>query len=74
LAIITTNVDAENECLINHKCVCGVLNRQFLVGAVIASGSCPPSFKTIVSIEFMYHCRIGCALRFLFFFEALEIF
>jgi len=35
LAIITTNVDAENQCLINHKCVCGVLNRQFLVGAVI---------------------------------------
>jgi hypothetical protein len=35
LAIFTTNVDAENQILINHKCVCGVLNRQFLVGAVM---------------------------------------
>ncbi len=34
LAIFTTNVDAENQCLINLKCVCGALNRQFLVGAV----------------------------------------
>ena len=38
LAIFTTNVDAVNKCLINYKCVCGVLNRQFFVGAVI--GSC----------------------------------
>jgi len=37
LAIFTTNVDAENQCLINHKCVCGVLNRQFFVGAVMCS-------------------------------------
>jgi hypothetical protein len=37
LAIFTTNVDAENQSLINHKCVCGALNRQFLVGAVIGS-------------------------------------
>ncbi len=36
LAIFTTNVDAENQCLINHKCVCGALNRQFFVGAVCA--------------------------------------
>ena len=35
LAIFTTNVHAENQCLINHKCVCGALNRQFLVGAVM---------------------------------------
>jgi len=38
LAIFTTNADAENQCLINHKCVCGALNRQFLVGAVSSSG------------------------------------
>ncbi len=25
----TTNVDAENKTLINHKCVCGALNRHF---------------------------------------------
>jgi len=37
LAIFTTNVDAENQCLINHKCVCGALNRQFFVGAVSSS-------------------------------------
>jgi hypothetical protein len=29
VAIYTTNVDAENKTLINHKCVCGVLNRHF---------------------------------------------
>jgi len=29
VAIFTTNVDAENQCLINHKTVCGVLNRHF---------------------------------------------
>jgi membrane-associated phospholipid phosphatase len=34
LAIFTTNVDAENQTLINHKCVFGAMNRQFLVGAV----------------------------------------
>jgi len=31
----TANIDAENQTLINHKCVCGALNRQFLVGAVM---------------------------------------
>ena len=29
LAIFTTNVDAENQTLINHKTVCGALNRHF---------------------------------------------
>jgi hypothetical protein len=29
VAIFTTNVDAENQTLINHKCVCGALNRHF---------------------------------------------
>ena len=27
--IFSTNVDAENQTLINHKCVCGALNRHF---------------------------------------------
>jgi len=35
LAIFTTNVEAENQTLINHKCICGALKRQFLVGAVM---------------------------------------
>ena len=30
----TTNVDAENQTLINHKCVCGALNRHFCQTAV----------------------------------------
>ena len=38
LAIFTTNVDAENQCLINLRQLgdCGALNRQFFVGAVSA--------------------------------------
>jgi hypothetical protein len=39
LAIFTINVDAENQTLINLRTVCGALNRQFLIGAVIASAS-----------------------------------
>ena len=34
VAIFTTNVDAENQCLINHKTVCGALNRHFCQTAV----------------------------------------
>jgi hypothetical protein len=71
VAIFTTNVDAENQTLINHKCVCGALNRHFCQTRVIASGFCPPSLQTIVSIEFLCHCRVGCALRFLFFFRSV---
>ena len=37
VAIFTTNVDAENECLINHKTVCGALNRHFCQTAVSTS-------------------------------------
>jgi hypothetical protein len=29
VAIFTTNVDAENQTLINHKCVCGAMNRHY---------------------------------------------
>jgi hypothetical protein len=29
VAIFTTNIDAENQTLINHKSVCGALNRHF---------------------------------------------
>jgi len=34
VAIFTTDVDAENQTLINHKCVCGAQSPAFLVGAV----------------------------------------
>ena len=36
VAIFTTNVDAENQCLINHKTVCGDRNRHFCQTAVIS--------------------------------------
>ena len=36
VAIFTTNVDAENQTLINHKCVCGTLNRHFCQTRVIS--------------------------------------
>ena len=35
VAIFTTNVDAENQILINHKCVCGALSRHFCQTLVI---------------------------------------
>jgi hypothetical protein len=37
VAIITTNVYAENQTLINHKFVCGALNRHFCQTRVIGS-------------------------------------
>jgi hypothetical protein len=74
VAIFTTNVDAENQTLINHKCVCGALNRHFCQTRVIASGFCPPSLQTIVNIELSCHCRVGCALRFLFFLKGWKFF
>ena len=37
VAIFTTNVDAENQTLINHKTVCGALNRHFCQTRVIGS-------------------------------------
>ena len=37
VAIFTTNVHAENQTLINHKCVCGVLNRHFCQTRVTSS-------------------------------------
>jgi hypothetical protein len=37
VADFTTNVDAENQTLINHKTVCGALNRHFCQTAVMPS-------------------------------------
>jgi len=47
VAIFTTNVDAENQTLINHKCVCGALNRHFCQTRVT---SCP-SFGRGLSVR-----------------------
>jgi hypothetical protein len=38
VAIFTTNVDAENQSLINYKYVCGALNRHFCQTRVSGSG------------------------------------
>ena len=40
VAIFTTNIDPENQCLINHKCVCGELNRYFCQTCVWCRRSC----------------------------------
>ena len=37
VAILTTNVDAEHQFLINHKCVCGALNPLLRQTAVMRS-------------------------------------
>jgi len=37
VAIFPTNVDAENQCLINNKTFCGALNRHFYQTAVMLS-------------------------------------
>jgi hypothetical protein len=37
VAIFNTNFDSENQTLINHKCVCGALNRHFIQTRVIPS-------------------------------------
>ena len=44
------------------------------VYSIIASGFWPPSLQTIVNIEFLCHCRVGCALRFLFFLKRWKFF
>ena len=49
VAIFTTNVDAENQTLINHKCVCGALNRLFCQTRVSTS----PFFSVVLlSVHF----------------------
>jgi len=42
----TTNVDAENQALINHKCVCGALNRHFCQTPVCAPHERRPLFAS----------------------------
>jgi hypothetical protein len=55
VAIFTTNVDAENECLINHKCVCGVLNRHFCQTRVTCWPSVHRVAVRLVNIELLCH-------------------
>jgi hypothetical protein len=75
VAIFTTNVDAENQTLINHKCVCGALNRHFCQTRVTSWPSvlrhcqalscmsfrcfCPTAFVSVVGGEKIKHRREG---------------
>lgn len=70
VANFTTNVDAENQTLINQKCVCGALNRHFCQTRVIASGICPLCLQTIVVVELSCHLvsAVGC---FFYFFRSV---
>jgi len=47
VAIFTTNVDAENQNWINHKCVCGALNRHFCQTPVQAT----PAVKALRQVD-----------------------
>ncbi len=58
--LFTTNVDAENQTLINHKCVCGALNRHFCQTRVIGC----PSFVSPIVCEICI-ALIPCKLAFL---------
>jgi len=44
VAIFSTNVDAENQTLFTHKCVCGALNRHFSQTRVSTS----PFFSVVI--------------------------
>jgi hypothetical protein len=55
VAIFTTNVDAENQTLINHKCVCGALNRHFCQTRVIGS----VFFLVSRYVYFLLHCLLS---------------
>jgi len=50
VAIVTTNVDAENQRLINHKTVCGAMNRHFCQTRV--SGSLLLSVHYVIQFSY----------------------
>jgi len=80
VAIFTTNVDAENQTLINHKCVCGALNRHFCQTRVTSWRSVvcvvkvrsDKGFAVIVRLVFWF-LGVGCAVAVLKIFEGVEI-
>ena len=51
----TTNVDAENQILINHKCVCGALNRHFCQARVM-----PSAFSPVVALSVHIYLNLIC--------------
>jgi hypothetical protein len=76
VAIFTTNVDSENQTLINHKCVCGALNRHFCQTRVIGWRSGLSWVTTIYYVVRLCHLSRAFWLDgvsgVLFFFKALE--
>jgi hypothetical protein len=58
VAIFTTNVDAENQTLINHKTVCGALSRHFCQTRVISWPSVFRGCEVLVCLVFRCHCRV----------------
>jgi len=76
VAIFTTNVDAENQTLINHKCVCGALNLHFCQTRVMQSAFyfflifdivCPIDFVGL-SISLIAKSMASCINAFTFTF------
>ena len=73
VAIFTTNVDAENQTLNNHKCVCGALNRHFCQTRVIGWRSLSvvgySHFYVVclchLSSAFLSGLSVGCFIFFL---------
>jgi hypothetical protein len=68
VAIFTTNVDAENQTLINHKCVCGALNRHFFQTRVTTSAFLSVEVgMSCFAYSHLSFCRaVGHFLKFLF--------
>ena len=64
VAIFTTNVDAENQTLINHKCVCGALNRHFCQTRVSSSNSFSVCFhcSSILKMLFTKSVRLNLSV------------
>jgi len=58
VAIFTTNVDAENQTLINHKTVCGELNRHFCQTRVIARFYSHCQYQSIIPVTL--NCLTFC--------------
>jgi hypothetical protein len=56
VAIFTTNVNAENQTLINHKCICGEPNRHFcqtVLQAGVLSVDARLSIVTVSSVRWL---------------------
>jgi hypothetical protein len=71
VAIFTTNVDVENQTLINHKTVCGALNRHFCQTPVT---SCPSSSVNALSCRILQCPReLACKLFCIFLFRLVRL-